>query len=633
MKYSLMILLLFYPPSHVLSQTVNFTVVVSDSPTQISQYIYGTNQTMEGGENWTSMRIGGNRLTGYNWENNASNAGSDYFQESDNYLPSVFGVPDDSSDYPAIVTEAFLSRANLYNAYPLVTLQMAGFVAKDKNGIVDSTETAPSPRWNYVKFTKSSPLSITPDTGNDTVFMDEYVKFLVNEYGKAGSTTGVKGYELDNEPALWPSTHPRIHPNQTTCQELIQKSVLLARAVKSIDSSAEVFGPVAYGFGSYYNFQTAPDWTSVSAGKGYSWFLDYYLDQMEKASADAGERLLNVLDLHWYPEAQGSEGNRIINSDATTASDMEARIQAPRTLWDPVYRENSWIAQYFSTFLPLIPKIEQSIKRYYPGTKLAFTEFEYGGENNISGALAIDDVLGVFAKYGVYFASYWQGSAQSPYISAAYKMYRNYDGNNSTFGEYSLPSQTSDSLDCSIYGSITDSANEIHLIVINKNLNQSVAAEFSIDSPIRILSGRVWELNRSSSEIHELDSVTDISDNSFSYQLNPGTVCHFVLRTTPTIQIAGGPNLPDKFELSAYPNPFNPACHLIYNVPGDISSQIRIYSVTGSLIRTFDKVSHSGSLIWDGTNENHRAVPSGVYFAILRKSYHGFATAKLLLLK
>lgn len=166
---------------------------------------------------------------------------------------------------------------------------MAGFVAKDKNGIVDSADTAPSSRWNYVKFTKGSPLSLTPNTEDDTVFMDEYVNFLVHNYGKANSATGVKGYELDNEPALWPSTHPRIHPANTTCQELIQRSVSLAKAIKSIDTSAEVFGPVAYGFSSYYNCQTAPDWPTVSAGKGYSWFLDYYLDEMKKAGAAASK--------------------------------------------------------------------------------------------------------------------------------------------------------------------------------------------------------------------------------------------------------------------------------------------------------------------------------------------------------
>ena len=54
-------------PAIALSQTVNFAVTVNDSPAAISPLIYGTNQLMSGGENWGSMRLGGNRLTGYNW--------------------------------------------------------------------------------------------------------------------------------------------------------------------------------------------------------------------------------------------------------------------------------------------------------------------------------------------------------------------------------------------------------------------------------------------------------------------------------------------------------------------------------------------------------------------------------------
>jgi mannan endo-1,4-beta-mannosidase len=588
---------------------------------------------LNGSENWTALRLGGNRLTGYNWENNASNAGTDYLNESDDYLTSIFGIPSNKENDPAIVMDTVHNQALQLGAYTLTTLQMAGFVAKDKGGQVALSETAPSPRWAYVKFVKGRSLSLQPDTSDDTVFMDECVNFLVNKYGTANSATGIQGYDLDNEPALWPSTHPRIHPLKPTCQELIQKSVALARSVKNVDPSAEIFGPVEYGFSGYYNFQGAPDWGTVSAGKGYSWFLDYYLDQMRMASDSAGKRLLDVLDLHWYPEAEGSDDNRITNSTATTTADDLARVQAPRTLWDTGYKENSWIEQSEPSYLPLIPKLAQSINEYYPGTKLSFSEFDYGGESDISGALAIDDVLGIFGKYGVYLATYWQGSSLSPYISAAYEMYRNYDGNNSTFGDEYLPSQTSDSVNCSIYGSMTPGVNEIHLIVINKNYNTSDTGNFFISSSKQILSGRVWQLNRYTPQIHEIDSVTDISNNSFSYPIEAASVCHIVLQTSAATNVVEKHNLPDKFELTAYPNPFNPGCNIEYNIPNNSTSRLEIYSVTGALIKTFEHLSHSGSVIWNGTNGNNVKVASGVYFAILRNADHMFASEKLLLLK
>jgi hypothetical protein len=57
----------------------------------ISPYIYGTN--FDWIENSTIRKIGGNRTTGYNWENNYSNAGTDWYNVSDDYLVESLGVP------------------------------------------------------------------------------------------------------------------------------------------------------------------------------------------------------------------------------------------------------------------------------------------------------------------------------------------------------------------------------------------------------------------------------------------------------------------------------------------------------------------------------------------------------------
>ena len=87
------------------AQQINFTVSLTDTLQPISPYIYGTNQLLTGGEGWTALRQGGNRLTGYNWENNASNAGSDYYQESDNYLVDVDQISHADENVPGIVSD------------------------------------------------------------------------------------------------------------------------------------------------------------------------------------------------------------------------------------------------------------------------------------------------------------------------------------------------------------------------------------------------------------------------------------------------------------------------------------------------------------------------------------------------
>jgi hypothetical protein len=219
---------------------VEFNVDTGADRKEISPYIYGINEWSFGDlpeGTVAARRVGGNRLTGYNWENNASNAGEDWYNSSDNHL--VRNLPAEKQDEPGAVVTDFHDDVLASEAdYSLFTLQMAGYVAADKDGEVSEAETAPSERWKEVKFNKEGDLSLTPDVTDDTVYMDEFVNFIVENYGTADTETGVKGYSLDNEPALWSETHPRIHPEKVTCDELISKTTELAKTVKSIDPEA-----------------------------------------------------------------------------------------------------------------------------------------------------------------------------------------------------------------------------------------------------------------------------------------------------------------------------------------------------------------------------------------------------------
>src|SRR5262249_54020540 len=79
------------PPGDAGPGDVQLTISSAMRPRPISPYIYGSN-----GPDWTRggvtlTRSGGNRLTAYDWENNASNAGSDYMFQNDDYLCSGAG--------------------------------------------------------------------------------------------------------------------------------------------------------------------------------------------------------------------------------------------------------------------------------------------------------------------------------------------------------------------------------------------------------------------------------------------------------------------------------------------------------------------------------------------------------------
>lgn len=520
-------------PVSAASASVNVSIDTEMERTEISPYIYGVNQDLKG-QTVTARRLGGNRMTAYNWETNASNAGSDYINSSDDYMVGSVGVPAADANKPGAVSWVFHDQSLAQNVpYTLLTLQAAGYVSADFKGEVKASETAPSSRWKEVKFAKNAPFSLTPDVNDDYVYMDEFVNFLVNKYGDSTTATGVKGYSVDNEPALWAHTHSRVHPEPVECVELVDKTAELSKAVKNVDPNAEIFGPALYGFAAYLSLQDAPDWESVKGG--YNWFIDYYLDQMKKKSDEAGKRLLDVLDVHYYSEAKGGGMRVTFGEDIANTECNKARLQAPRTLWQKSYVEDSWVAEpWFDNYRPIIPTIQDSINKYYPGTKLAITEYDFGGGNHITGGIAQADTLGIFGKYGVYLATYW-GNENKDYIASAMNLYTNYDGKGSKYGDTSVKCEVSNDDVASAYSSVekTDDG-KLHIILLNKNYDSSTTFNLSINSDEQYKSGKVYGFDRSGSAIKERTAVTSIVDNKFTYTLPALSAYHIILDTEGT---------------------------------------------------------------------------------------------------
>jgi hypothetical protein len=216
---------------------------------------------------------------------------------------------------------------------------------------------------------------------------------------------------------------------------------------------------------------------------------------MAEAEKSFGRRLLDVLDVHWYPEAQGG-GVRIMGSHTTTAPSVSAaRMQAPRSLWDPTYSEVSWITEKsIGAPIRLIPRLKDKIDKCYPGTKLAISEYYFGAGNDISGGIAQADALGIFGREGLFAAAIWPDENKMPFVDGAFQMYRDFDGKNGTFGDISVRAQTGDIEKCSVYASL-DSRNGGRMIVvlINKT-NRPLQANMRFHNADRFDRADVYQL-------------------------------------------------------------------------------------------------------------------------------------------
>jgi mannan endo-1,4-beta-mannosidase len=463
---------------------------------KISPYVYGLNSQSPGDTGASVRRNGGNRGSVYNWEGNFSNAGEDYQHQNDQWPCTILGI--DRCGVPAAQYLDFFAQNEAARAETIVTVPMLDYVSADKQGPVKPEEQAPSSRFVSSQAKKGRAFADAPDLTDGMVYQDELVHHLVKKLGKA-ERGGVRFYSLDNEPALWPSTHPRVHPERTTYEEVVRRSEASASAIKAVDPSAIVLGGVMFGWAELQSLSLAPD--SARHNAEFGTYTDYFLAALKRLEKKHGRRLIDVLDVHWYPEARGTQ--RITLEDASRSTIAE-RLQAPRSLWDPSYTEKSWITQQTGRPIRLIPWLLDVIHKRYPGTELALTEYNFGATTHISGALAQVDVLGILGREGVHVASYWGKGAGvgelPPYIASAFRMYRNYDGRGGKFGETAVQATNLNPDTASIFAA-TAPDQSLSIVVINKHQQHRYAGVFDIVGGERYGAGRTFVIDASSSDL------------------------------------------------------------------------------------------------------------------------------------
>jgi glycosyl hydrolase family 44/fibronectin type III domain protein len=468
-----------------IAPTVNVTITIDPTKTKpISPYIYGINfySGITGAPpQLTFDRAGGNRWTAYNWETNASNAGSDYLYENDDYLSS--------STVPAEAVRSFIAGDQSTGLASLMTVQLQGLVAGDENGPVSVTSPPDLTRFKQVVDQKSTvssaPFTIAPPATDANVYMDEFVWALDQKFSGMGifgtNPTHPTFVSLDNEPELWNSTHLEVQgPTAVTSDAYIAKTIPLTEALKDQFPNMVIFGPVHYGFQGIYNWQGELSATP----SGANWFPDKYLTTLKTASASYGKPLVDVYDFHWYAEEYDANGNRSISLTGTTLTDAQVQliVQSPRDLWDPTFTDstnsNPWIYQELGNSpINILGRLQAKINAENPGMKISITEYESGGWNHIAGTIAQADNLGVFGAQGLFAANFWPPNGTYSYALAGFRAFRDFDGAGANFGDTSLQATSNNVQNVVVYAS-SDSATpgRFVFVAINRSTSSQVTA-------------------------------------------------------------------------------------------------------------------------------------------------------------
>jgi hypothetical protein len=432
----------------------------------------------------TTRRWGGNPTSRYNWqEGNAWNTAADYFWRNV-----------DIRDGVSSAANAFLADNRSRKVSSALSVPMLGWVAKDI-----SSYSFPVSEYGEQKSVDPENADIGDGVGKDNKkirpgtpdrtsieappsFIGEWISSLVAA-APNGSGSPVDHYILDNEPDLWHETHRDVRSEPLGYDELLQRSIDYGAAIKQADPNAKIAGPASWGWPGYF-------YSAVDAKAGFSAkpdrrahdnkaLIPWYLEQMRAYEEESGQRLLDILDIHYYPAGKGLYG--AAGGGDVTSEGAARRIRAVRSLWDPSYRDESWV----DANVNLIPRMKKWIDENYPGTGLQIGEWSFGADTHMSGGLATAEALGRFGTNGVRSAYYWTIPKADGPTYWAFRAFRDPDATDLRFLDTGIKATVSDpgtfgdllgDGGASVFGSIDPSTGEVVAVVLNTSPRQAARA-------------------------------------------------------------------------------------------------------------------------------------------------------------
>lgn len=493
----------------------------------ISPLIYGMNSysmapTLQAQGLLPLDRWGGDFTTRYNYLLDVSNSANDYYFETN---PNTNAAYPDVSQFNSEVEqdEQYLSKT-------IATMPLIGYTTKRQKAcgfsvakygaqqIVDPNrpDCGNGVNPNGKNITGNDPAD-TSTVINES-FVGGWVEYLVKKFGSAANG-GVAIYELDNEPEYWSGVHRDVHPAWMTYDELTNKGLSYAKAIKAAGPTALVSGPVISGFDNYF-YSTADLYSGWSTGPCYCYngnptdrlahgnipLLAYYLQQFSAAEKSGGVRLLDYLDLHAYYAAK-----KAAFAKAGDTALQAARLNSTRVFWDPTYTDLAYTDPNVTTNPPvypvqLIPMMRTLVAQNYPGTRLAVTEYNFGGQESINGALAQAELLAIFGREGLDLGALWgppDPATQMPGL-IAFKIFQNYDAAGSAFGDGSLAATSADQSKLAIYASERSKDDMLTVLVLNKGFGDLTS---SVSLTTSATTSQVYQYSNAN-----LSSISHLAD-------------------------------------------------------------------------------------------------------------------------
>jgi len=588
-KTSFLLTILLLISTALYSQYVVITVNAADGKKPVSPYIYGRNNSFS--DSYGSIKSaseitmykeaglrlarenGGNNATKYNWRKKISSHPDWYNNVYDHDWDKL-------SSY--IMT-------NVPDMQVMWAFQLIGKAASNKNNNFNDWSYNQSQWWSGCAqnlagggIPNASGGSVASVNGNTALYTmdwpaDSTAEVLNHWFGTKGiglNSTNFRYWDMDNEPEIWSGTHDDVMPTQPAAAAFMDNYFAVAKKARALYPGIKLCGPVTANEWQWYKWGSE---TLNINGKYYSW-LEYFIKRVADEQKVTGIKLLDVLDIHWYPgesaDADVLQLHRIFY-DKTYNYPGANGLKSINGGWDNTLtkeyifqRINDWLTLYFGA---------------NHGITIGLSESGINSTNANVNSVLYASLLGTFANNGVEMYTPWSWNTG---MWETLHLFSRYAKNQSIASTSTLENMVSG------YTTLSSNADSMTVILVNRDLSSTHNVTVNL-SGFSVANGTYNTLQLASLPATETfvshtvnalkKSAVTVSGNSFSIQLPTVSTTAIILKTT--VSAVDNPTDLSK-KITLFPNPAKEYINIGIGSPTPALTDIAVYSPEGKLIVT-----------------------------------------------
>ena len=582
----------------------------------VSPYIYGKNNVLPNSflTSGTSEEVtkakeagvrfirqgGGNNSTKYNWRLKLSS--------HPDWYNNVY-----SNDWDIAAKNMF---DKLPGAQGMWSFQLLGMAASNANNNFSDWTYNQSQWWSGVVQNLAG--GGTPNKaggskasveGNPNLYLmpwiaDSTVGILDKWFGAKGlgyDKSKIQYWSMDNEPEIWSGTHDDVMKTQCSAEEFMQLYFKVAKAARAKYPDIKLSGPVPANEWQWYRWGNDG---IPSDGKKYCW-LEFFIKRIAEEEKASGIRLLDVLDIHYYPET----------------SDAAKCVQLHRVFFDRNYDypeangvhtvNGGWDSNINKEYI--LGRCSDWLTKYMGanhGVGLAVTETGMKSTNANVQAVWYASILGEFMKNSVEIFTPWSwdiGMWETLHLFSRYNQ-ENYiqatSQNESLISAYPTINTASDSMTVVLINRSLTEKQTVDLNFSGCQINPGACPMYSISN----LGSTETFFSRANNALK--NAVVQATATRISVELAPLSVNSIILKS---LVMGSTPELPkNNFNATAYPNPANDQTVLDFSLPEKSTMNIALFNSNGQVLKTIiNSVFEAGNHQLNLDTSNY---PDGIYW-------------------